>query len=188
MRLLALALLLLPALDEQVFTGRVERVGRTWVLHVDGGKDPVPLRGANPTSDARNRVQVIGTRDAEGIDARLIESIHPADKDLAFAFKAAGLRAFIFEYVIDPAHRHPGRTCRAHAWRRAVIEGVEGRIEGTIPVPAYLDRDRERVRVFARVQGETEVRDSEDWRFDGKEWLDLNLKAAARVEIAFEVP
>jgi hypothetical protein len=182
---------MLAALALQVvLTGTVDRTDGAWTLTLDGEKQARPLAAAPgcPSLAAfkGKRVQIIGERDAAAVTARLVEEVHPAEKDLVLKIKSTGVKATVFEYLPSTLHKHPGRTCKSHAWARATVEARDGAIDAEIRVPAYVNRLN--VRVFVRVEGKTESKDADDASFNGGQWLDRDLKPIEKpVDITLDV-
>jgi len=179
-------------LDSIPIVGTVVQTTDGWKLEIEGLKDTaMPLiaeRGApNMAAYKGKRVQVMGESDGKAITYASVDELHPREKDLVLKVTAKGDRFKVLEYLPNRSHRHPGKSCKTHAWVRETIEAKEGGVTREIRIPAY--KIRHFVHVFIRVERGDGSADSDDWSFSGEQWIDKELAGIDKtVEITVEAP
>lgn len=179
-------------LADSAIIGTVVELEEGCGLAIEGLKDTVmPLvlaQGApNPAGFKNKRVQIMGASDGKRITLKSIDELQPREKDLVFKVKSKGVRARVLEYLPNKNHRHPGQSCKSHAWTREEADGAEGSVTREFRVPAY--KARTQIRVLVRIEGKEGAADSEEFSWNGEMWLDKNLDAVEKaVEVALEAP
>ena len=187
--MLIAALLLLDAIP---IIGTVAETTDGWKLEIEGLKDTamplLPDRGApNMAGYKGKRVQVMGESDGKAITYKSVDELQPKEKDLVLKVTAKGDRFKILEYLPNRAHRHAGKSCKTHAWVRETVEAKESGVTREIRVPAY--KNLLGVHVFVRAERGDGSTDSDEWSFNGEQWLDKDLAGVDKaVELTVEAP
>jgi hypothetical protein len=188
MPLLLLALLL----DTSPHVGVLQKTDDGWTFTVEGLKETVLPAAFTPSAPSPapfkgKRVQVLAESDGRTLTISNIDELMPREKDLVLKITAKASKIAVLEYLSDRGHKHPGSTCRSHAWSRFAAESTTGACAAELRVPAY--KNRMHVRVFVRAESKNGAKESDDWSFNGETWLDRALNGVDKpVDVSLEAP